>query len=90
MCNMEMNQRIRKITRDAMEQKGISTYRLAELTGMQQPNVTRLLTGRSGSIPESWQKILDALNLELVAVPKGTNLEALPIRKGKKKKSIPA
>lgn len=69
-----MTEQIRNAAREVMEREGISTYRLAELTGIEQPNVTRLLTGRSGSVPVNWQKVLDALGLELVAVPKGSNL----------------
>lgn len=57
--------------------KGISTYKLAELARMSQPNVSRALSGRSGGIPTTWQRILDALGLELVAVPKGTDTSKL-------------
>ena len=31
---------------------------------MAQPNIQRLLAGRVGAVPESWQKVLDALGLE--------------------------
>lgn len=65
-----MTNSIREMVRESMNQQGISTYRLAQLTEIEQPNVTRLLKGRSGKIPDSWQKILDALDLELVAQPK--------------------
>lgn len=33
-------------------------------------NVTRALNGRSGRVPELWQSILDALELQIVAIPK--------------------
>jgi transcriptional regulator with XRE-family HTH domain len=72
-----MTDEIRKAARDAMEREGISSYKLAELTGIEQPNITRLLTGRSGSVPKNWAKVLDALGLVLVAVPKGTDLSKL-------------
>ena len=65
-----MTDSIREMVRESMNQQGISTYRLAQLTEIEQPNVTRLLKGRSGNIPDSWQKILDALDLELVVQPK--------------------
>jgi predicted transcriptional regulator len=65
-----MTDSIREMVRESMNQQGISTYRLAQLTEIEQPNVTRLLKGRSGKIPDSWQKILDALDLELVVQPK--------------------
>lgn len=60
-----------------MTDEEISTYKLAELTKMSQPNVARALTGRSGSIPSTWARILDALGLELIAVPKGTDISQL-------------
>lgn len=50
-----------------------SQEELGELVHMAQPNVARLLSGRSGRVPETWQRVLDALGLELVAVPKGTD-----------------
>ncbi|WP_425146166.1 helix-turn-helix domain-containing protein [Deinococcus sp.] len=50
-----------------MKERGVTHEKLAELTGIQRPNVTRLLTGQSGTIPDNWQKVLDALGLELVA-----------------------
>ncbi len=65
-----MNEQVRQAARKRMKAQGITQEKLAEMTGMQQPNVARLLTGRSGSIPDNWQKVLDALGLELVAVKK--------------------
>ena len=81
MSNMRMNDRVRMTTKAVMAEKGISTYKLAELVNSSQPNVARALSGRSGSIPTTWQKILDALGLELIAVPKGTDLNQFT-RKG--------
>jgi DNA-binding phage protein len=77
MSNMGMNAKVRQTVRDTMRAKDLSTYKLAEQTSMAQPNVARALSGRSGSIPTTWQRILDALGLELVAVPKGTDLSKL-------------
>ena len=62
-----MNEQVRQVVRERMKEQGITHERLAELTTIQRPNVTRLLTGQSGTIPENWQKVLDALGLELVA-----------------------
>ena len=83
MSNMGMNANIRQTVRDTMSAKDLSTYKLADQTGMSQPNVARALTGRSGSIPTTWQRILDALGLELVAVPKGTDVSKLLEEKGR-------
>lgn len=43
---------------------------LGERIGMAQPNVQRLLAGRAAHLPDSWQKVLDVLQLELVVIPK--------------------
>ena len=45
----------------------------ARAVDMEPPNVSRLLSGASGRVPETWQKILDELGLELIAVPKRAN-----------------
>ena len=65
-----MNEQVRQVVRERMKERGVTQTKLAEETGMQQPNLQRLLAGRVGAVPESWQKVLDALGLELVAVPK--------------------
>lgn len=65
-----MNEQVRQAVRERMKQQSVTHEKLAELTSIQRPNVTRLLTGQSGAIPENWQKVLDALGLELVAQPK--------------------
>lgn len=71
MFNVGMNDDIRRQVREAMREKDISTYRLAEMVKTVQPNISRILSGRSGSIPELWTKVLDALGLELVVRKKG-------------------
>lgn len=53
-----------------MAQLGMSQGDLAEKLHMERVNLNRILTGRSGKIPESWQRILDSLGLELIVVPK--------------------
>ena len=65
-----MNEQVRQVVRERMKAEGVTHEKLAELTGIERPNVTRLLTGQSGRVPENWQKVLDALGLELVAVKK--------------------
>lgn len=65
-----MNEQVRRAVKERMRAQGITQVELGELIGMAQPNVQRLLAGRVGAVPESWQRVLDALGLELVAVPK--------------------
>ncbi|GGK95474.1 helix-turn-helix domain-containing protein [Deinococcus radiotolerans] len=61
-----MNDHIRQQVRDIMKERGITQQQLADLTGLQRPNVTRLLSGTSGQVPDNWQRILDALQLDLI------------------------
>ncbi len=65
-----MNEQVRRAVRERMQEQGLTQTELGELVGMAQPNVQRLLAGRVGAVPESWQRVLDALGLELVAVPR--------------------
>ncbi|WP_218022857.1 helix-turn-helix domain-containing protein [Calidithermus terrae] len=65
-----MTDRVRKAVKERMAQLGMSQGDLAEKLHMERVNLNRVLTGRSGKIPESWQRILDSLGLELMVVPK--------------------
>ena len=73
---MDMNERVREKARQAMAQGSYTQEALAKAAGIKQATVSRLLTGRMGQ-PGTWEKLLDALGLELVAVPKGTDLGKL-------------
>jgi len=48
-----------------IEEKGLTQAEIARAIGMERPNVTRMLTGRSGQAPDNWVKLLDLLGLEL-------------------------
>jgi transcriptional regulator with XRE-family HTH domain len=61
-----MNEAVRKTVKETMKAKGISQGQLARDLGLERPAVTRLLSGTSGKVPDTWQKVLDALGLELV------------------------
>ncbi|MDK2014521.1 helix-turn-helix domain-containing protein [Deinococcus sp. 43] len=65
-----MNDQVRQAVRERMKAQGMTQTELGDAVGMAQPNIQRLLAGRVGAVPESWQKVLDALGLELQAVPK--------------------
>lgn len=73
---MDMNERVRAKARQTMVQGELTQEALAKAAGIKQATVSRLLTGRMGQ-PGTWEKLLDALGLELVAVPKGTDLSKL-------------
>lgn len=65
-----MNEAVRTAVAQALKEKDLTQKELAAQIGMEPPNVSRLLNGHSGRIPENWQRILDALDLQLVAVPR--------------------
>ena len=67
---MKMNEQVRLVVKARMKERGITQVKLAQEVGMEQPNIQRLLAGRVGAVPDSWQKVLDALGLELVAQSK--------------------
>ena len=64
---MKMNDQVRQVVKACMKERGMTQVKLAQEVGMEQPNIQRLLAGRVGAVPDSWQKVLDALGLELVA-----------------------
>lgn len=68
--------RVREAVRQAIESRQLTTKELARELGMEPQNLSRLLTGNSGRVPENWEKILDALDLELLACPRQPSAEA--------------
>jgi transcriptional regulator with XRE-family HTH domain len=67
---VRMTETVIKQVRQLMEKQGVSQGELSRRTGIERPNITRMLSGRSGKVPESWQKVLDELGLELIVVSK--------------------
>ena len=53
-----------------MLEQDMSQGELARRTGLTRPAVTKLLNGVVGKIPENWQRILDELGVEIVAIKK--------------------
>lgn len=68
---IEMCDRVINDLKVNREEQGLTTYKLSEVTGMQQGNITRLETG-GGSIPnlKTIANIALALGLEIKLVPK--------------------
>ena len=66
-----MNQNIRRRVRVALAERDMNQSDLARAVGMKPQYISDLLTGRVGRIPTTWARVLEALDLELVAVPKG-------------------
>ena len=65
----DMTDSIRLEVRVHMLKNGISQTKLAEDVGLTRQHISALLTGHRGRLPDSWQKVLDGLGLELVVVP---------------------
>lgn len=69
-----VNKTIRQTIKDQMKTHELTQRELAKRTDMHETNLARLLAGRSGKVNEGWQRVLDELGLELVALPKGTDM----------------
>jgi transcriptional regulator with XRE-family HTH domain len=65
-----MNEHIREATRRKMRQDKVTQTALAKRLMMSRTNLVRLMTGGAGLIPRRWAEVLDALELELIAVPR--------------------
>lgn len=66
-----MNDEVRDAVRKAMKEQGISQVKLAEELGVDRVNLTRALSGRSGKIPDLWQRIFERFGLEITIKKKG-------------------
>lgn len=72
-----MNDEVRALVNARLLEKRMSRADLARATGIHPNAVTRALNntgGRGGNIPPVWAAILEALELELTARPKGATL----------------
>lgn len=78
---MNVNTQIRETAQCGLSSKGWSQHELAKRAGIKQATVSRLLTGERQGEPETWQRLLNALGLELIAVPKGTDVDEI-LQKG--------
>ena len=70
-----MNDAIRQVLKQALETKGMSQGELARVLDVPRPNITRALSGRSGEIPTLWVRMLETLELELIAVPRASQVK---------------
>lgn len=65
-----MNEEVRNFVKQAMLEQDLSQGELARRTGLTRPAVTKLLNGVVGKVPENWQRILDELGIEIIAIKK--------------------
>ncbi|MCD0169663.1 helix-turn-helix transcriptional regulator [Deinococcus sp. 23YEL01] len=62
-----MNESILNTVRNEVEKRGLTHQELADQLNMPRSQVTRMLNGKSGRIPDGWAALLHALGLEVVA-----------------------
>lgn len=65
-----MNDDVRRAVRIELARRDMRQTDLAELVGVKPQYLSDMMRGKVGKIPEAWQKVLDALGLDLVAVPR--------------------
>jgi ribosome-binding protein aMBF1 (putative translation factor) len=68
---MGVTDNVRQQIEQVRREKNLTHEDLAAMIAIDRPNLTRMLSGTSGKLPKKWQALLDALGLELKAVPKG-------------------
>ena len=74
---MDMNEQIREAAEQARARFGLTQDDVAMGAGVKQATVSRLLAGERAGEPDTWLRILDVLELELVAVPRGVDVSRL-------------
>lgn len=73
-----MNAQVRGRVIKELEARGTTRVAVAKEIDTTQSAVSHMLTGNTGKIPESWDKLLTACGLKLVAVPIDTPDDKLP------------
>ena len=59
---------VREEVRVALVRQRVNQGVLADRTGLSRQHISALLNGRRGELPDAWQRILEALGLELRVV----------------------
>jgi HTH-type transcriptional regulator/antitoxin HipB len=67
---METDAVIREAIRAEMKKRNLTQQQLADMMGVQQSSIARLLSGKRSKQPSMLLKILDTLGLELKVEPK--------------------
>lgn len=66
-----MNRQIRETIRVELARRNETQAALARRIGVTRQYLSDIMRGKSGNVPEVWQKVLDDLGLELVVRAKG-------------------
>lgn len=64
-----MTKEIREAVLAEASRKGLSQNDLARIADVTPTQLSRMVTGKSNSLPKAWQTILEAVGLRLVVVP---------------------
>ncbi len=67
---MNMNEKVTTAIRRKMKERGMTQLQLGEATDISQPNLSRMLSGRSPRVPDTLCRVLDELGLEITAEEK--------------------
>lgn len=65
-----MNESIRQAVKKAIEDSGVSQNEFARSIAYPESHFSRVMNGKRGFVPDVWQRIFEALGLELVVVKK--------------------
>lgn len=69
--SMELvNERIRQAVRVELAKRNTNQAKLAEEIGVSRQYLSDIMRGKSGNVPDVWERIFNALSLELSAGPK--------------------
>jgi transcriptional regulator with XRE-family HTH domain len=67
---MNTDERIREAITAALKEKGLSQAALARKLNVKPQSISPIVLRQKATIPQSLIEVLDALDLELIAVPK--------------------
>jgi predicted XRE-type DNA-binding protein len=65
-----VNERIRREVRALLKERGLSQQQLADLTEIERPNINAMLNGKVGKMPDRWEKVFEALGVDVGIVEK--------------------
>jgi len=61
---------LRDQVREALFKQRLTQAQLAEKTGIHRVHINKMLNGQSGKFPNAWERVLEALGLEVQVKPK--------------------
>jgi len=68
---------------DVARQKGLSTYKIAEITGFKQQNVHRMLSGKYAPTLDNFIKLADAIDVYFFIIDKNSDDDLAELMKNR-------